>query len=167
MLLGLGQERVLGTTPVLPVKPWTGESIDQADLNKWELWSGCSTWIGNTTTNSSTWILRQNQELGVLHSESWELRSKRLGAWLWAELCQLSWVLEKAICQFKPIHPAQENQLDWEFNAKRMELKTDRNFLMALRDGEKDSALKRGTTAVFLVAPKCHQKFTSVPVTTT
>ena len=126
MLLGLGQEKVLGTPPLLPVKPWTGERIEQPDLNKWEVWSGCS-----------TWILRQNQELGVLHSESGELCSKRLGAWLWAELCQLSWALEKAICQFKPIHPAQENQLGWEFNAKRVELKTDRNFLMALRDGEK------------------------------
>ena len=38
MLLGLGQEKVLGTPPLLPVKPWTGERIEQPDLNKWEVW---------------------------------------------------------------------------------------------------------------------------------
>jgi len=49
----------------------------------------------------------------------------------------------RIVSLLKLTFPLKESQLDWEFSAKKTELRTDRNLPMALRNGEKDRELKR------------------------
>ena len=63
------------------------------------------------------------------------------------------------------IFPVLESQLDWELNENRVELRTKRNLLIALRNGEKYRELKRvhGYHICASSCPQSHQKCPLIP----
>ena len=74
------------------------------------------------------------------------------------------------VCQLKPACLVLEKQLDQKLNVKRVELRTKRNLPTALANSKKGTELKKwfaGTTPVFLIVLKYHQKFTLCPNTAT
>lgn len=74
----------------------------------------------------------------------------------------------KPSARLKLTCPVLEVQLDQELSRKRTELTTERNLPMALGNSNKEH--KKGFTGimpVFPFVPKCHQKFTSDPITAT
>lgn len=128
---------------------WNGGKIEPSYLNKWRLWTG------GLHINEEMWTptISSHLDLGTesrakgfhqLHDNS-NLNYQQLPMWNWAE-----------------------NQLNQELDAKTTELRTERNLLMALRNGEKDRTQKDlRVPFLFLIASKCYQKFTLDSISTT
>lgn len=141
------------------------ERIEPAELNKWGLRTeglsmGGELWA---TTNSSHMDFQKESKVGDFLLKNLGTTTWKLGAWLWEESFDSSIGFQvEPSGSSKLTCPVLENQLDWEFNAKRAELRTE-NLPKTLRSGKKDSELRKvfvGAMPSFPVVPKCCYKFT-------
>lgn len=121
------------------------------------------------TTKSSHMDFQKESRVGDFLLKNLGTTTWKLGALLWEESFDSSIGLQvEPSGSSKLTCPGLENQLDWEFNAKRAELRTE-NLPKTLRSGKKYSELKKvfvGAMPSFLV-PKCCYKFTLDHITAT
>ena len=122
------------------------------------------------TTNSSHVDFQKESRVGDFLLKNLGITTWKLVSWLWEESFDSSIGFQvEPSGSSKLTCPVLENQLDWEFNAKRAELRTE-NLPKTLRSGKKDSELKKvfvGAMPSFLVVPKCCYKFTLDHITAT
>ena len=141
------------------------ERIEPAELNKWGLRTEGLSMDGElwATTNSSHMDFQKESKVGDFLLKNLGTTTWKLGAWLWEESFDSSIGFQvEPSGSSKLTCPVLENQLDWEFNAKRAELRTE-NLPKTLRSGKKDSELRKvfvGAMPSFPVVPKCCYKFT-------
>ena len=123
-----------------------------------------------TTTKSSHMDFQKESRVGDFLLKNLGITTWKLGALLWEESFDSSIGLQvEPSGSSKLTCPGLESQLDWEFNAKRAELRTE-NLPKTLTSRKKDSELKKvflGAMPSFLVVPKCCYKFTLDHITAT
>lgn len=128
------------------------ERIEPAELNKWGLRTEGLSMDGElwATTNSSHMDFQKESKVGDFLLKNLGTTTWKLGAWLWEESFDSSIGFQvEPSGSSKLTCPVLENQLDWEFNAKRAELRTE-NLPKTLRSGKKDSELRKVFVGAFI-----------------